>query len=108
MARRKTPSTNSNRSTSFQVPKPEPSAIGAPEALPAARAHPGDRELLVEDDPLALAAGLGAAVERLEDALGRGRHLRDPRADGVVDRRRDGRRLGVVRHLADRLGAEGP
>src|SRR5436190_14203185 len=79
-----------------------------PVAVPAA-AHSGNRShgvLLVEDDALALAARLAALVERAQDALGRRGALVDPDADRVVNRGADGRRLRVVRHLADRLRAE--
>src|SRR6476469_3916067 len=108
IACRRTPSTNSNDGTPFHVPKPEPSGIDAPEGLPAVGAQRRDRDLLVVDHPLALAARLALGVERPQHALGRGGHLGHPHADRVVDGCRDGRRLGVVGHLADRLGAERP
>src|SRR3954451_9705536 len=108
MACRRTPSTNSKASRPFQVRNGEGSGIHAPEAGAAVGADLRDGELLVEDHALALAPRLGAGVERAQDALrGRG-HLRHPHAHGVVDRRGDGGRLGVVRHLADGLGPERP
>src|SRR6478609_11635412 len=96
-----TPGRNSQRSTSFQVPNGLSGTDGEAEA----RAFGGDRvdgEVLVEDHPFALLAG--AAILPLQSAqyaLGRDRKLGHPDADGVVDRRRDRRRLRVVRHLAD-------
>src|SRR3954464_12857991 len=105
MAWSRTPSTNSNASTPLQVRKPE-SGIDAPERLAAVRADRRDRDLLVVDHPLALPPRLALVEQGAQDALGSRRHLRHPYADGVVDRRRDGGRLRVVGHLADRLGAE--
>src|SRR3954453_10406467 len=105
---RRTPSTNSNASTPFQVLNGEPSGMDAPVGLAAVRAQRLDEDLLVEDDPLAVPAGLAVGLERPEHPLGRGRHLGHPHADGVVDGRGDGRRLGVVGHLADGLGPERP
>src|SRR4051794_2189589 len=107
MACSRTPSTNSNASTPFHVPNPE-SGIDAPERPAAIGAERGDGDLLVVDHPLALAARLAPLLQRAQHALRRGRHLGHPHADGVVDRRRDRRRLRVVGHLADRLGAERP
>src|SRR4051812_31884646 len=101
MACRCTPSTNSNGSTPFQVENP--SGMDPPERLAAVGAQRPDRELLVVDDALALAARLGLRLERAQHALRRDRHLRHPHAHGVMDRRGDRRRLRVVGHLADRL-----
>src|SRR3954451_21656787 len=103
----RTPSTNSNASTPFQVPNPD-SGIDAPEGPAAVGAERGDGDLLVVDYALALATRLALLAQRPQHALGRGRHLGDPHADGVVDRGRDRRWLLVVGHLADRLGAERP
>src|SRR4051794_12570122 len=109
MACSRTPSTNCQGSTPFHVRNGvDASAIGLEEALAAVGAHCPDRNLLVEDDPLTLASRLLLAVERLQDPLGCRRHLRHPGTDGVVDRGGDRGRLRVVRHLADRLRAEGP
>src|SRR3954451_14686094 len=103
MACSRTPSTNSYASMPFQVPKPE-SGMDAPERLAAVSADGGDRDVLVVDHALALAARLAPLAQRAQHTLGRGRHLGDPHADGVVDRGRDRGRLRVVGHLADRLG----
>ena len=63
----------------------------------AAVRHRIHRELLVEDDELALAARLGPRLrlERAQHALGRDRQLGDPDADRVVDRGGDRGRLGL-------------
>src|SRR5215212_1429902 len=106
MACRRTPSTNSKAWMPFQVRKGERSGIDAPEGLPAVGAQRRHRDLLVVDHALALAARLALGVERPQNALGRRGHLGHPHADRVMDRRRDGGRLGVVGHLADGLGAE--
>src|SRR4051812_15512562 len=108
MACRCTPSTNSNGSTPFHDPNGDPSVMDAPERLAAVGAQRADRDGLVVDDALALTARLGAGLERAQDALRRHGHLRHPHADRVVDRGGDRRRLRVVGHLADRLGAERP
>src|SRR3954452_4360456 len=108
MACRCTPSTNSNGSTPFQELKPDPSGMDAPVGLAAVGRHGLDRELLVEDDPLALAARLLLLLQGVQDALRRDGELRHPDADRVVDRRGDRRRLRVIGHLADRLRPERP
>src|SRR3954452_24090017 len=71
IACRRTPSVISKASTSFQVRKPDASGIDAPERLPAVRADAGDRDLLVEDDALALAPRLALGIEGAQDALRR-------------------------------------
>src|SRR5439155_7356144 len=103
----RTPSTNSYDSRPFHVRNgPRASGIGREEPLAAVRGQGLDRDRLVEDDALAVARRLLPRLERPQHALGRRGHLRDPDADRVVDRGGDRRRLRVVRHLADRLGAE--
>src|SRR4051794_8914118 len=64
-----TPSTNSNGSTPFQLPKPD-SGMHAPVGLAAVGGDRLDRQVLVEDHPLALAARLRLLLERVQDALG--------------------------------------
>ena len=113
IACRRTPSTNSHESRPFQVRNGRDSGA-AQASTPKNPAPPFarerlDREVLVEDDALAVAASArGLLGERGEHAVGRRRHLGHPDADSVVDRVRDRRRLRVVGHLADRLGAERP
>src|SRR4051812_35493840 len=97
-----TPSTNSYGSTPFHVENPE-SGMDAPVRLAAVGAERGDRDLLVVDHALALAARLALGVQGAQHTLRRDRHLGHPHADRVVDRRGDRGRLGVVGHLADRL-----
>src|SRR5437868_1999558 len=90
----RTPSTNSYESRPFQVRNgPGASVIGGEEPRAAVRRDRPNRDLLVEDDPLAVAPRLGLPLERSQHPLGRRRHLRDPDSDGVVDRGRDRRGL---------------
>src|SRR5207248_1036535 len=112
IACRRTPSTNSHESRPVQVRNGREaeacSGIDSEVRGAAVRRDGVDRQVLVEDHALAVAARFALLGEGEEDSVGRGRHLRDPHADRVVDRVRDRRRLGVVRHLADRLRAERP
>src|SRR5256885_636750 len=79
IACRRTPSTNCQASTPFQVRNgDEASAIRVEEAFAAVRAHRPDRDRLVEDDALALAPRLPVTVPCTQDAPGRRRHLRHP------------------------------
>src|SRR5438034_10388002 len=104
----RTPSANCHDSTPFHVRNGDgASAIRLEKALAGGRAHRTDGQLLVEDHALAVAARLVLRVERAQDSLGCCRHLGDPDADGVGDRGRDRGRLRIVRHLTERLAAEG-
>src|SRR6185312_17524534 len=74
----RTPSTNSQESRPFQVRKGRaPVASGLDTEVPfaAVRRDRGERDLLVVDDPLAVAAGLLPRRKRREDAIRGGRHL---------------------------------
>src|SRR6476661_10284911 len=102
----RTPSTNSNESRPFHVRKGVVSGIDVQEPGPAVRGDGLHRQILVVDDSLAVASRLALRLDCGENALGRRWHVGDPHADRVEDRVRDRGRLRVVRHLADRLGAE--
>src|SRR3954463_4303285 len=108
IACRRTPSTNSHESRSFQVRKGEASGIDVQEAGAAVRGHGLHREVLVEEDPLPVALRLALGLDRGEHTLGVRGHLGHPDTDGVVNRVGNRRRLRVVRHLADRLRTERP
>src|SRR4051794_16167888 len=94
----RTPSTNSHESRPFHVRNGREAAacsgIDTEVCRAPVRGDGLDRDLLVEDDALAVPARLALLGERGEHAIGRRRHLGDPDADRVVDRVRDRRWLG--------------
>src|SRR5258708_25126982 len=106
IACRWTPSTNSQAWRPCHVRNGDDLDIGGEETGAVVRRERPHRDCVVEDHALAVAPRLALRLDRREHALRRRGHLGHPHAHGVVDRVRDGGRLRVVRHLADRLGAE--
>ena len=90
-----------SRLRGFSLPLPSPPSHGG--GTCSGSGH-GDRRESAPGRARRLAGGL--RVERLQDLLGRDRHLVDAHADRVVDRVGDRRHDRQQRPLADFLGAE--